>query len=186
MAKYEYRVVPAPTKGRKAKGIKSPEGRFAQSVEDVLNRMGVEGWEYLRAELLPSSERSGLTSSTTNWRNVLVFRRPLDEGDDELGRVAPLQPDHFDDNVAPVDDPGDPMLKPVPGPGNAEFGNAPPVSATIDIEEAANTRTPPKLSLDNPIEPVAGEADAPEEPDDPDLTGIERALRRNAKNTPDN
>jgi hypothetical protein len=29
----------------------------------------------LRAELLPSDERSGLTGSTTNWRNVLVFRR---------------------------------------------------------------------------------------------------------------
>jgi hypothetical protein len=77
MPRYEYKVVPAPVKGRKARGVKSPEGRFALSVEDVLNEMGAEGWEYLRAELLPSEERSGLTGSTTHWRNVLVFRRAL-------------------------------------------------------------------------------------------------------------
>lgn len=44
-------------------------------MQSVLNTLGNEGWEYLRAELLPSEERSGLTGSTTNWRNVLVFRR---------------------------------------------------------------------------------------------------------------
>lgn len=79
MPRYEYKVVPAPVKGRKAKGVKTPEGRFALSIEDVLNTMGAEGWEYLRAELLPSEERSGLTSTTTNWRNVLVFRRALED-----------------------------------------------------------------------------------------------------------
>ncbi|MEX0338726.1 MAG: DUF4177 domain-containing protein [Arenibacterium sp.] len=79
MPKFEYKVVPAPQKGRKAKGVKTPEARFALSVEDVLNDMGAEGWEYLRAELLPSEERSGLTSSTKNWRNVLVFRRAIEE-----------------------------------------------------------------------------------------------------------
>jgi len=75
MSQYEYKVVPAPTKGLKAKGVKTPEGRFANSVQSVLNTQAAEGWEYLRSELLPSDERSGLTSSTTNWRNVLVFRR---------------------------------------------------------------------------------------------------------------
>jgi hypothetical protein len=75
MAQYEYKVVPAPIKGLKAKGVKTPAGRFANSVESVLNTMGGNGWEYLRAELLPSEERTGLTGSTTNWRNVLVFRR---------------------------------------------------------------------------------------------------------------
>ncbi|MHA6263921.1 DUF4177 domain-containing protein [Arenibacterium sp. CAU 1754] len=77
MPKYEYKVVPAPAKGLKAKGVKTAEGRFALSVETVLNDMGSDGWEYLRAELLPSDERVGLTGSTTNWRNVLVFRRAL-------------------------------------------------------------------------------------------------------------
>jgi len=78
MPRYEYKVIPAPAKGRKAKGVKAPEARFALAVEAALNEMGAEGWEYLRAELLPSDERSGLAGSTVNWRNVLVFRRPLE------------------------------------------------------------------------------------------------------------
>ncbi|WP_278921020.1 DUF4177 domain-containing protein [Pseudophaeobacter profundi] len=77
MQAFEYKVVPAPHKGTKAKGVKTPESRFANSVEMTLNEMAAEGWEYQRAELLPSEERSGLTGSTTNWRNVLVFRRTL-------------------------------------------------------------------------------------------------------------
>ena len=78
MNRFEYKVVPAPQKGTKAKGAKSAEDRFAVSVEQLLNRMGQDGWEYQRAELLPSEERSGLTGSTTNWRNVLVFRRVIE------------------------------------------------------------------------------------------------------------
>jgi len=81
MPGYEYKVVPAPTKGQKAKGVKTPQGRFAQGLQQALNAEGGDGWEYLRAELLPSEERSGLTGSTTNWRNVLVFRRAIGGAD---------------------------------------------------------------------------------------------------------
>ncbi len=80
MTQYQYKVVPAPTKGVKAKGVRTPEGRFAHSVESVLNTLGADGWEYCRAELLPSQERSGLTGSVTNWRNVLVFRKLVGGG----------------------------------------------------------------------------------------------------------
>ena len=80
MPRYEYKVVPAPAKGRKARGVKTPEGRFALAVEQVLNKMGAEGWEYLRADLLPSEDRSGLAGSTVNWRNLLVFRRAIETG----------------------------------------------------------------------------------------------------------
>ena len=76
MSQYEYRVVAAPTRGVKAKGIKSADGRFSHALEEMMNAMASEGWEYQRAETLPSVERSGLTSTTTTWRNVLVFRRP--------------------------------------------------------------------------------------------------------------
>ena len=78
MAQYEYKVVPAPSKGTKAKGVKSPEDRFALTLQELMNEHGAEGWEYQRADTLPSLERSGLTGSTTNWRHVLVFRRVKD------------------------------------------------------------------------------------------------------------
>lgn len=77
MSQFEYRVIAAPTRGVKAKGVKSAEERFSFALEQVMNDMAAEGWEYQRAETLPSIERSGLTSSTTTWRNVLVFRRGI-------------------------------------------------------------------------------------------------------------
>ncbi|MCV3273917.1 DUF4177 domain-containing protein [Roseobacter sinensis] len=79
MPQYQYRVIPAPNRGVKAKGIKTPEDRFSHALEEVMNRMAADGWEYQRAEALPSIERSGLASTTTNWRNVLVFRKALEE-----------------------------------------------------------------------------------------------------------
>lgn len=77
MSAWEYKVVPAPARGEKAKGVKGAEARFAYALQRIMNEMGAEGWEYQRSETLPSEERSGLTSKVTNWRNVLVFRREM-------------------------------------------------------------------------------------------------------------
>ena len=76
MSRYEYKVVPAPTKGLKAKGVRKAEDRFSHTLQELMNSLSSEGWDYQRAETLPSTERSGLTGSTVEWRNVLVFRRP--------------------------------------------------------------------------------------------------------------
>ena len=75
MPVYEYKVVPAPARGEKARGVKGPEARFAYALECVMNEMAEGGWEFLRSETLPSEERSGLTQTVTQWRNVLVFRK---------------------------------------------------------------------------------------------------------------
>ncbi|MFV1594345.1 DUF4177 domain-containing protein [Phaeobacter sp. JH20_36] len=91
MQAFEYKVVPAPAKGTKAKGVKTAEARFANSIDILLNDMAAEGWEYQRAELLPSEERSGLTGSTTNWRNVLIFRRALPAAAEQLQAQAVAQ-----------------------------------------------------------------------------------------------
>lgn len=72
---YEFKVVPAPSRGKRAKGIKGAEGRFAFALEEVMNEMAAEGWEFLRTETLPSEEKSGLTSTATTFRSVMVFRR---------------------------------------------------------------------------------------------------------------
>jgi hypothetical protein len=77
--RFEYKIVPAPAKVQKNKGIKTPEDRFAHTLEEVLNEMAAEGWEYQRAETLPSQERAGLTSTVTEWRNVLVFRKTVED-----------------------------------------------------------------------------------------------------------
>lgn len=75
MTRYEYKVVPAPTKGAKIKGVKTAEDRFAHALMDLMNDLGKKGWEYLRADTLPTNERAGLVGRTTKYQNMLVFRR---------------------------------------------------------------------------------------------------------------
>lgn len=79
MKSYEYKVIPAPRRGEKAKGAKSGEDRFALALMRVMNELGAEGWEYLRADTLPCDERAGLTGIKTSYMNMLIFRRPLTE-----------------------------------------------------------------------------------------------------------
>lgn len=75
---FEYKVVPAPKRGKKAKGVKTSEDRFANALSEAINEMAADGWEYLRTDTLPSEERSGIRSRTTVFQNMLVFRRALD------------------------------------------------------------------------------------------------------------
>lgn len=72
---YEYKIIPAPVQAAKFKGAKSIEARFARTVEEEVNRAAADGWEYVRADTLPCQERSGLTSKTTKFHTMLVFRR---------------------------------------------------------------------------------------------------------------
>ena len=78
MPRYEYKLVPAPEKASKHKGLKGA-ANFAATLEDILNELGAEGWHYLRADTLPQEERSGLTSKVMTYRNLLVFQRELPE-----------------------------------------------------------------------------------------------------------
>lgn len=79
MPTYEYKVVPAPKKGLKAKGARTTDERFANAFATLMNELGREGWEYLRAETLPCDERSTFGSKSTNYHNILVFRRLLQD-----------------------------------------------------------------------------------------------------------
>lgn len=74
---FEYKVVPAPIRGKKTRGVKSPADRFANTLSDLMNEMAAEGWEYLRADTLPAEERAGFTGKSTVFQNVLVFRREV-------------------------------------------------------------------------------------------------------------
>ena len=76
MTPYQYKVVPAPTKGERIKGAKTLPDRFAQAMMTLMNDLGREGWEYLRADALPCEERVGFTGRSTTMVNILIFRRP--------------------------------------------------------------------------------------------------------------
>ncbi len=72
---YEYKVVPAPKKGKRGNGLRKPEDKFAGALMEVMNELGAEGWEYLRSDTLPVESRSGLTGKSTNFQNMLIFQR---------------------------------------------------------------------------------------------------------------
>lgn len=77
MQRYEYRVLPAPKKGKKARGLRSADERFALALSETMNSLAADGWEYLRTDTLPAEERSGIAGRTTVFQNMLVFRREL-------------------------------------------------------------------------------------------------------------
>ncbi|MGB3316629.1 MAG: DUF4177 domain-containing protein [Albidovulum sp.] len=118
MQNYEYKVVPAPNRGEKAPGVKSAPDRFAHALTSLMNTMARDGWDYLRADTLPSEERSGLTKRTTVYHSVLVFRRAIAKPADEAPRklltaAAPAgKAPALLAEPAPVDTPAPPVKAP--------------------------------------------------------------------------
>lgn len=75
---YEYKCVGAPEKAKRSRGAKTRTDRVAHAMQELINREAVDGWEYLRTDLLPVEEKSGLFSrSSEAHRAVLVFRRSV-------------------------------------------------------------------------------------------------------------
>lgn len=133
LSSYEYAAIPAPLRSEKAKKAKTPSDRFALTLTDEINRMAADGWEYLRAETLPSEERSGLTGRTTLFHNLLIFRREAASGRTEAPVAATAAP-------APVlQEAPKPAVQAAPKPAaktEAEAGTASPVfSETMRVAE---------------------------------------------------
>lgn len=84
---YEFKVVPAPSKGLKSKGLKTAGERFAHALETAMNELGKEGWDYVRTDTLPAEEREGLMGKTTVFQNMMVFRRPLVEAAEQVEEI---------------------------------------------------------------------------------------------------
>lgn len=88
---YEYRVIPAPLRGKKAKGLKTSSDRFSFALQEVMNEQSAEGWEYHRAETLPFEERSRMGRKSSGFQSVLIFRRLLLE---EEAENIPAEPSY--------------------------------------------------------------------------------------------
>ena len=76
---YEYKVVGAPERAKRARGARTRTDRVARTLQDLINSEAVDGWEYQRTDLIPVEERPGLFSRVREThRAVLVFRRAPD------------------------------------------------------------------------------------------------------------
>ncbi len=135
---FEYKVVPAPVKGVKAKGVKGAEAQFAHALSELVNHYAADGWEYMGVETLPSLKRAGLTGKTTVVRNILVFRRALSASEE-----------------APVGHP-DQAARPVPQPPVAPQPPAPSAPAEARVRPPA----PAEARAKSPVLPSAGAAQA--------------------------
>lgn len=150
MAHYEYKVIPAPSRGEKARGVKGAEARFAYALERLMNEMGRDGWEFQRAETLPSEERQGLTGTTTAFRHMLVFRR---QREDALDAYQPrLLESPRDPEPEAADLPARPAPLPLTDPlpavaAEAGPADAEPAQASAPAPAQPEPRVPSVLSL---------------------------------------
>jgi hypothetical protein len=75
---FEYKTVAAPEKGKRMRGLHNASERVAAAFDAILQTEAVDGWEYLRTDLLPVTERSGWFARPREMhRAVMVFRRAL-------------------------------------------------------------------------------------------------------------
>lgn len=76
MQTFEYKVVPAPNRPKRVKGVKGTAGRFAAVLTETMNEQAADGWEYLRSDSMPVEEKLGLLKSRVEtYQTVLIFRR---------------------------------------------------------------------------------------------------------------
>ena len=104
MIKFEYKVIPAPLRGLIKWSAQPRIFDYANVLEAAMNDMAAQGWEYQRAETLPSEERSGLTSKTTVFRNMLIFRRALENDVDAVNPVLELAPEQDETDPDVIED----------------------------------------------------------------------------------
>ncbi|MCQ0971605.1 DUF4177 domain-containing protein [Paracoccus sp. TK19116] len=134
--RYEYTVIPAPTRGEKTKGAKTPVDRYAVAFSGELNRLAAEGWEYVRAEVLPSEERTGLTGRTTIYHNILVFRRAMPALDSvaEPAKSRTPQPE-YPVEAAPPPAPKTPPATPPVSPQVTDIPAEKPAESTMPRQD---------------------------------------------------
>jgi len=144
MSEFEYKVVTAPRKVRKVKGVRGTDARYAVNMTDLMNEQAADGWEYQRAESLPVDEKTGLMGKTQErYVNVLVFRRskPAEKPADVTEPVA-AQP-----ATAPVADTGEPAPEPhaaiEPPLETGEPAADPKMLDTPAIDDAPAAEVPP-------------------------------------------
>ena len=80
MSYFDYKVVPAPQRVKKVRGITGAADLFALTLTDAINEVARQGWEYVRAETMVAEAPGGfLRKAATSEQTMLVFRRPREQ-----------------------------------------------------------------------------------------------------------
>ncbi|MEM7441681.1 MAG: hypothetical protein AAF393_19065 [Pseudomonadota bacterium] len=164
MQRYEYKVVPAPNRTKRVRGVKTPAGRFAVVMTELINEEAAQGWEYLRTDSMPVEEKPGfLKRRVENYYSVLVFRRAMDQGaaEDfvahapEVAAVpaAPVVAAPLVAAAAAPDYPQDPVLAPPVDPAADAYPAEPPMQAGVPAEPEYAPEPEPVYPAETPAEP---------------------------------
>lgn len=139
---YEYKCIGAPEKLKRVRGAKTRSDRLAVAMEEIINDEAINGWEYVRADLVPVEERSSFLSRAQEvHRAVLVFRRPTVIA--QRGAMQPMQHPMYDPapQYPPVHYPPQQHapMPPVAQPASMAAPVAPPPAAPQPAPMAAPT-----------------------------------------------
>jgi hypothetical protein len=76
MPYFDYKVVPAPRRMKKVRGVKTSDELFALTLAEAINEHARQGWEYVRAENLSAEEPAGwFRRGKADFHSVLIFRQ---------------------------------------------------------------------------------------------------------------
>jgi hypothetical protein len=88
MTHYDYKVVPAPIRSKRVKGVQSAEEQFALTLAEEINAVARQGWEYVRAETLHhETPRGWFRRAASSDQSVLIFRRERELAGPRLAAV---------------------------------------------------------------------------------------------------
>ena len=77
MSYFDYKVVPAPRRAKRSRGVNDPDELLALTLTEAINEHARQGWEYVRAELLAAEAPGRLFRRAKPVDcTLLVFRRP--------------------------------------------------------------------------------------------------------------
>lgn len=75
---YQYKIIGAPERGLKKRGARSGSERIAAAMQEIIAEYALDGWEYMRTDMVPCVESGGLFSRSREvQRAVMVFRRDM-------------------------------------------------------------------------------------------------------------
>lgn len=153
MNQFEYKAVPTPRRGKRAKGVKGEPARFAHVITETINEFAKDGWEYYKSETLPMEAKNGLFKGRVEtFQSLLIFRKAVTDNTDTSESAAlPLPP------VATQEEPVEPQVtsepeettKPAPKENDAETAQ----SSDKEMEFDENKIDP----LSNMVEAHRGE-----------------------------
>ncbi len=144
---YEYKVVPAPKRGLKSRGVRGTEARFANALEKIMNDHAQSGWEYQRADTLPAEEREGLMGRATVYQNLLVFRRTIVEDLQVETPAAAVVAEAEKEKAPLVKDETTPVEEPATKPEPVKKPEVQTQEEIAKVDAVEPTDTSPKIDL---------------------------------------